>query len=50
MVLPLLEKLPSPVKVDFDGAVFVIGGCSEPGPGHTSSDLEAELRGKYEKC
>lgn len=47
MVLPLLEKLPQPAKVDFDGALFVFGGCSAPG---TGSDLETELRQKYEKC
>jgi hypothetical protein len=47
MVLPLLEKLPQPAKVDFDGAVFTFGGCSPPGAG---SDLEKELRQKYEKC
>lgn len=50
MVLPLLEKLPQPAKVDFAGAVFVFGGCSAPGGGNASSDLETELRRKYEKC
>lgn len=48
MALPLLEKMPLPARVDFDGAVFVIGGCSATGPG--SSALETELRHKYEKC
>lgn len=50
MVLPLLEKLPQPARVDFAGAVFLIGGCSKADSGPASSELEAELRRKYEKC
>jgi hypothetical protein len=50
MVLPLLAKLPLPAKVDFDGAVFVIGGCSSPASRNSSSGTEAELRRKSEKC
>lgn len=50
MALPLLAKLPQPSRVDFDGAVFIIGGCSPREPNRNAEPLEAELRQKYEKC
>lgn len=50
MVLPLLQKLPLPATVNFDGAVFVMGGCSDPDPSRNVSPTEVELRRKYETC
>jgi hypothetical protein len=50
MVLPLLAKLPQPAKVDFDGALFTIGGCTPVEAGRNPIPLEVELRQKYEKC
>ncbi len=50
MVLPLLEKLPQRAKVDFDGALFTIGGCTPADAGRNPDRLEVELRQKYEKC
>ena len=50
MVLPLLQKLPQQAKVDFDGALFVIGGCLPGEGGKSTAPLEVELREKYEKC
>lgn len=50
MVLPLLQKLPQPAKVDFDGALFTIGGCTAGDAGRSTLPLENELRQKFEKC
>lgn len=50
MVLPLLQKLPQPAKVDFDGALFTIGGCTTGQAGRSTLPLEVELRQKFEKC
>jgi hypothetical protein len=50
MVLPLLQKLPQPAKVDFGGALFTIGGCSPADAGRSTDALEIELRQKFEKC
>ena len=50
MVLPLLEKLPQQAKVDFGGALFVIGGCTPADAGRNPIPLEVELRQKFEKC
>ena len=50
MVLPLLQKLPQPAKVDFAGALFTIGGCSPGEAGRSTLPLEIELREKFEKC
>lgn len=50
MVLPLLQKLPQQAKVDFDGALFVIGGCTPGEAGRSTLPLEIELRQKFEKC
>jgi hypothetical protein len=50
MVLPLLQKLPQQAKVDFDGALFVIGGCLPGEAGRRTMPLEVELRKKFEKC
>jgi copper chaperone CopZ len=50
MVLPLLQKLPQQAKVDFGGALFVIGGCTPGEAGRSTDQLEVELRQKYEKC
>lgn len=50
LAIPLMEKLPQPARVDFDGATFMLGGCSAAEPDRTSPPLETELRQKYEKC
>lgn len=50
MVIPLLQKLPQPARVDFDGALFTIGGCTPGEAGTSTLTLEAELRQKFEKC
>lgn len=50
MMLPLLEGLPQPVKVNFNGDMFVMGGCSGEDAQSTRSDLEKELRQKFERC
>ena len=50
MVLPLLQKLPQKATVDFDGALFVIGGCTPGEAGRSTLPLEVELRQKFEKC
>jgi len=49
MVLPLLQKLPQQAKVDFGGALFVIGGCTPGEAGRSTDQLEVELRQKYDK-
>jgi hypothetical protein len=50
MALPLLQKLPQQTKVDFDGAQFIMGGCTSGGADRSTLALEAELRDKFEKC
>ncbi len=50
MVLPLLQKLPQQAKVDFAGALFVIGGCLQGEEAKSTLPLEVELRQKFEKC
>lgn len=50
MTLTLLEGLPKPAKVDFNGDIFILGGCSAPDAPSTHSDLEKELRHKFERC
>lgn len=50
MMLPLLAGLPQPAKVNFNGDMFTMGGCSGPDAQSTRSDLEKELRAKFERC
>lgn len=50
MTFPLLQGLPLPARVEFGGDVFTIGGCTPVDPAHAASNLEAELRQKFERC
>ncbi|MCW1957327.1 MAG: hypothetical protein KIH64_002015 [Mycobacterium sp.] len=50
MTFPLLNGLPLPARVQFGSDIFTIGGCTPPDPRHGSSELEAELRRKFERC
>ncbi|MFM9032948.1 MAG: hypothetical protein ACKOQ4_01410 [Mycobacterium sp.] len=50
MMFPLLEGLPLPARVEYGGDIFTVGGCTPPDPRHARSELEAELRRKFERC
>lgn len=50
MMLPLLEGLPQPAKVNVHGDMFTMGGCSGADAPSARSDFEKELRQKFERC
>jgi hypothetical protein len=50
LMLPLLQGLPQPAKVDFNGDMFTMGGCSGPDDAVSGSHRQAELRSKFERC
>ena len=50
MTFPLIDGLPLPARVQYGGDIFTVGGCTPPDAQHGSSELEAELRAKFERC
>ncbi len=50
LMLPLLQGLPQPAKVDFNGDIFTMGGCSGADDSSSGSARQAELRTKFERC
>ncbi|WP_313675994.1 hypothetical protein [Mycolicibacterium sp.] len=50
LMLPLLQGLPQPARVDFNGDLFTMGGCSGADDSSSGSARQAELRTKFERC
>lgn len=50
LMLPLLQGLPQPARIDFNGDIFTMGGCSGADDSSSGSKRQAELRTKFERC
>ena len=48
--IPLVRELPGPVLVRLGADTVIVGGCTKTNHKNQPSELESELRKKYETC